>query len=93
MFRSLEKIYEEKEKLNKIAQLPTNKKFKYLSIAFGISALVLLIIMILGLEIFSLTVFWVLRGCVGICAILFLIFVGYYLYRVYFTYYKQKSKS
>lgn len=90
MFRSFEKRYEEKAALNKIAQLPTNKKFKYLAIAFGTTAVTLLIIMFLCLESFSLTTFLVLRGCVGLFAILFMIFVGCYTYRVYYIHYKQK---
>ena len=90
MFRSLEKTYKEKTEINKIAQLPVNRKYKYIAIVFGIIAIVLLIIMIFGLDSFSLTAFIVLRGCVGLFAILFLIFVGYYLYRVYYSFYKQK---
>lgn len=91
MFRSLEKTYEEKMELNKIAQLPANRKFKYLAMAFGISTIVLLMIMILGLDSFSLIAFLVLRGCAGLLAILFMIFVGCYLYRVYYSFYKHKS--
>ena len=91
MFRSLEKTYEEKAALNKIAQLPANRKYKYLALAFAISVIVLLIIMILVLDSISLTAFLVLRGCAGLCAILFLIFVACYVYRVYYTYYKQKA--
>lgn len=92
MFRSLEKIFEEKAELNKIAQYPTNRNLKYVAIVFGIIAIVLLLIMIFGLDSFSLTVFLALRGCVGLFAILFLIFVGCYLYRVYYSFYKQKSQ-
>ena len=91
MFRSLEKVYEEKTELNKIAQLPANRKFKYLAVGFGIIAFVLSIIMIWGLDSFSFTALIVMKGCVGLFAILFLIFVGCYLYRVYYSFYKHKS--
>lgn len=93
MFRSLEKTYEEKAELNKIAQSRANRKLKYVALAFAIIGIALLIIMISGLDTFSLTALMVLRGCVGLCAILFMIFVAVYLYRVYYTYFKQKSHS
>ena len=91
MFRSLEKTYEEKEELNKIARLRENRIYKYLALAFATAMIALLIIMLSGLDTFSLTTFLVLRGCVGLCAILFLVFVACYLLRVYGTYYKQKA--
>lgn len=92
MFRSFEKSYEEKTELKKIAQQPTNRNLKYLALLFGIIVIALLIIMILGMDSFSLTVFLVLRGCAGLCAILFIIFVALYLFRVYYIFYKQKWK-
>lgn len=91
MFRSLEKTYEEKAELNKIAQLPANRKLKYMALAFAVCGIALFIIMICGLDSFSLTAFLVLRGCAGLCGILFIIFVACYLYRVNYTYQKQKS--
>lgn len=93
MFRSLEKRYEEKAEVNKIAQSPANRKLKYAALLFGVSGIILLIIMILGLETFSLTAFLVLRGCVGLFAILFVVFVAIYWYRVYYSYFKQKSNN
>ena len=93
MFRSLEMTYEEKAKLNKIAQLPAHRKFKYGAIGCGISVIILLIIMIFGLDSFSETALLVLRGCVGLFAILFMIFVGYYLYQVYYSYYKHYKQK
>ena len=92
MFRSLEKTYEEKAELNKIAQLRANRKYKYLSMAFGMGAFALLIIMIAGLDSFSSAALWAMGGCTGFMTILFLIFVGWYLYRVNYSYNKQKSQ-
>lgn len=92
MFRSIQKQYEEKATLHKIAQTPANRNLKYIALAFAVIGIALLIVLISGLDSFSLTAFLVLRGCVGLCAILFLIFVACYLYRVYYTYYHTKSK-
>lgn len=90
MFRSLAKTYEEKAELNKIAKLPVNRKLKNISLAFALCGIALLITMIVGLESFSTRTLLVLRGCVGLFAILFIIGVGFYLYRVNYAYIKQK---
>lgn len=92
MFRSKEDICKEKEEKEKIAKHPANQKLKYSAIGFAISGIAILIILILGLDLFSLTTFLILRGWVGICAILFIILVACYLYRVNYNYYKQKNK-
>lgn len=92
MFRSAEDIYKETEEKRKIAQLPVNRRLKYISWFFGIAVIAILITLIIGIDSFSLTALLILRGCAGLCAILFLISVACYLYRINYTYYKQKSK-
>ena len=91
MFRSFEKISKEKAERDKIAQLPANRRLKYIAWAFGICVIILLLLMIIWLDTFSVNVFLVLRGCTGLCAILFMIFVAIYLYRIHYIYFKQKS--
>lgn len=92
MFRHLRNTYVEKAALDKIAASQANRILKYIALAFALIAIVLLMIMIIWLDSFSLTTILVLRGCVGLCAIIFIIFVAIYLYRVNYSYHKQKSK-
>ena len=88
MFRSIEDIYKEK-----IAQLPSIRKFKYLAL-FSISiGIALILTNIIWLETFSLTVILVLRGCAGMCAIIFLIIVAIYMHKINTIYNEQRFKN
>ena len=69
MFHRLEKINQEKEELDKIAQLPANRKLKYLAFFFIFVGVILLLIMIIRYENLSLEALLTMRGCAGLSAI------------------------
>ena len=75
MFRQLDKINKEKEELDKIAQLPTNKKLKNLAFLFVFVGITLLLIMIIWYDDLSQETLLTMRGCTGLSAIFFVIIV------------------
>ena len=89
MIRSIEKINKEKEAKRKIAQLPNNRKLKYLALFFISIGIVLFIIMLIWYDSLSRESLLVMRGCAGLFAILFVIVISFYLYRINIAYYKQ----
>ena len=93
MFRQLERIHKEKEELNKIAQLPANRKLKYLALFFISIGIALLIIMIIWFDDFSREAFLAMRGCAGLFAILFAIIVAIYIFRINSAYHKQRYNN
>ena len=93
MFRSIEDIYKEKEEKEKIAQLPSIRKLKYLALFFISICIALILTNIKWLETFSTTVILVLRGCAGICAIIFLIIVGIYMHKINTIYHEQRFRN
>ena len=74
---------QDKEVFDRIAQMPANRKYKYIALVFAIIGIILLIITIVGIDSFSLKTILFLRGSAAICAVFFIIFVAIYLYRVY----------
>lgn len=93
MFCQLEKINKEKEELSKIAQLPANRKLKYLALFLISIGIALLIIMIIWYNELSREAFLVMRGCAGLFAIFFAIIVTIYLFRINLAYHKQRYKK
>ena len=93
MFRSLEDIYKEKQDKERIAQQPFIKKLKYLALFFISIGIALILTNLIWLETFSTTVILVLRGCEGICAIIFVIIVGIYMHKINTTYNKQRFRN
>ena len=61
MFRHLRNTYVEKAALDKIAASPANRILKYIALAFALIAIVLLMIMIIWLDSFSLTTIFSLK--------------------------------
>ena len=93
MFRRLEKINQEKEELDKIAQLPANRKLKYLAFFFIFIGITLLLIMIIWYENLSLEALLTMRGCAGLSAIFFVIIVTIYLFRINSAHHEQRYKN
>ena len=91
--RQLVNINKEKEELNKIAQLPANRKLKYLALFLISIGIALFIIMIIWFDELSRETFLLMRGFAGLFAIFFAIIVTIYLYRINTTYHKQKYKT
>ena len=93
MFHPLEKTNKEKEELNKIAQLPTNRKLKYLALFFISIGIILFLIMIIWFDDLSRDAIFTMRGCAGICAIIFLIIVGIYIHKINTIYHEQRFRN
>ena len=93
MFRSIEDIYKEKKEKEKISQLPSIRKWKYLALFFISIGIALILTNLIWLETFSLTVILVLRGCAGICAIIFLIIVAIYMHKINKIYNEQRFRN
>ena len=93
MFRPLEKTNKEKEELNKIAQLPTNRKLKYLALFFISIGIILFLIMIIWFDDLSRDAILTMRGCAGLSAIFFAIIVTIYLFRINSAHHKQRYKT
>ena len=88
---SLPDLYD-KAVYNRIGQMPSNRIYKYLALVFAIAGIIIMSIAIIGIDSFSLKAILFLRGWAGICAVLFIIFVAIYLYRVYKTLFNQNPK-
>ena len=93
MFRSIEDIYKEKEEKEKIAQLPSIRKLKYLAMgAIGVT-ISLLLINLIWIATLSRTALLAIRGSAGVFAIIFLIIVGIYMHKINTTYNKQLFRN
>ena len=75
----------DKAEFDKTGRMPANRKYKYIALAWIFVGIALMLVTIIGIESFSFKTILILRGCAGVCAIFFIIFVAIYLYRVYKT--------
>lgn len=84
-------MQEEKEKYYREK---TNIRLKYAAlISIGIS-IILLLIMTFGLvDLNNTTALLVMRGCVGLFALLFVVLVGILVYRVNVSYFNDRNKN
>ena len=93
MLRPIENIYKEKEKRDKIARLPANRKLKYWALSFASVGIALFIIMIIFFESLSTEAIFLMRGFAGLFAIFFVVIVAIYLYRINSAYQKQRFEN
>ena len=82
----------DKAEFDKIGRMPANRKYKYIALAWIFVGIALMLVTIIGIESFSFKTILILRGCAGVCAVFFIIFVAIYLFRVYKTLFNQKFK-
>ena len=84
----------DKAEFTRIGRMPGNRKYKYLALISIFVGIVLMLVPIIGIDSFQLSVrtYLILRGFAGICAMLFIIFVTIYVYRVYKILFNQKPK-
>ena len=88
---SLPDLYDKAE-FDKIGRMPANRKYKYIALAWIFVGIALILVTIIGIESFSFKTILILRGCAGVCAVFFIIFVAIYLFRVFKTLFNQKAK-
>lgn len=93
MLPPLGNIDNRKAEWNKIAQLPKNRKLKYLAYFFISVGIALLIIMIIWYDNLSREALLFMRGCAGLFAIFFAIVVTIYLYRINTAFHNQRYKA
>lgn len=81
----------DREEFDRIARMPANRKYRNIAMACIVAGILLMLVAIVGIDTFSLKTIMFLRGCAGVCAVLFIIFVAVYLYRVYSMIFKGKQ--
>ena len=89
--RILKRKYQEKEDLRKIAQLPAYRRIMIAAIGISICALILTIF-VAFYDDFTRSTFLILRGIIGVCALITIILAAIYYYLVFNTYWKNRSK-
>lgn len=68
-----------------------NRRLKRISISVGCVAIVTILVMIFLFDDIPLRVMLFLRGCVGLCAIVYVVLVGVLVYRVNKAYINQRK--
>lgn len=78
----MNKRLQEREEINKLYNLPENRRLKYIALAVMAVVVVLLLSMIIWLENIPPKVLLIIRGCAGLGALVFVVLVGILTYRV-----------
>lgn len=84
---------QQKMLLNKIARLPANRRLKYIALTFIVAAILIMLSMLFWMDKMSVRQILFLRGCAGLCALIFLIITAIYLYRTYSKFIKSRYQS
>lgn len=82
MKKYLERKQQLEEEQRKYLNTPVNLRLKYAAIGAISIALLLLVIMIVWYDALPWRVWYFMRGCVGVCAIIFAALIGILYYRV-----------
>lgn len=83
----------QREEIQKIYNQPANLRLKHIAIGVICIAILLMGIAAFLIDDISDTMLLVMRGCAGLCAIIFVIIVGILTYRVNNTYIKSSTQS
>ncbi len=78
----MNKRLQEREEINKLYNLPENRRLKYIALAVMAVVVVLLLSMTIWLENIQPKVMLIIRGCAGLGAFGFVVLVGILTYRV-----------
>lgn len=79
-------------RFNKIANKPANKRLYCITIGIASIAFILSFAMVIWFNDIPSKGVLFMRGCVGLCAIITVIFAGIFFYRVFSEYHKQPVK-
>lgn len=82
MGKNTQKLLQERAELNRLYNVPTNKRLKYCALVVIAITIALLLAMIIWMEDLSATSMQIMRGCAGLGAIIFVVLVGLLTYRV-----------
>lgn len=78
----MNKYFQEREELNNLYNAPEYRRLKYCAFAFIAVAICLLLAISIWSDKISVNAMLVMRGCAGVCAIIFVVIVGILSYRV-----------
>lgn len=78
----MNKRLQEREEINKLYNLPENRRLKYVALAVMAVVVVLLLSMTIWLENIPPKVLLIIHGCAGLGALVFVVLVGILTYRV-----------
>ena len=82
MRRYFERKQQLEEEQRKYLNTPVNLRLKYVAIGVISICLLLIVIMWIWIDTLSLKTWYFMRGCVGVCAIIFAVLIGILYYRV-----------
>ena len=78
------------EEIKKLYNTPVNRRLKYCALGAISVSIALMIIMIIWMDEISAKMKLFMRGCAGLCAIVFVILCGCLVYRVCSAWFRQK---
>ncbi len=81
MTNAMKKYLQEREELNRQYNSPEYKRLKWAALAFISITIILLAVMALCLEHISPVAMLIMRGCAGVCALMFVVLVGILSYK------------
>lgn len=79
-------------KIAKLAREPKNRRWYYMAVFFLGTAMVLLFSMLIWFEKIPIRTMLFMRGCVGLCAIISVVFAAIFFYKVYREYHKLPNR-
>lgn len=92
MQRNLENYKGQRQnEIDKLYQTRANLRLKYAALCVVGIAIILMLILVFCMDYISLGITLFLRGCVGLCAITFVIIVAVLVYRVHRDYFRQHT--
>lgn len=79
----MNKLFEERERINRLYDAPEHRRIKYSAIAVISIVIILLLSLTIWIDKIPPKTIMIMRGCAGLGAIIFVILVGVLTYRVY----------
>lgn len=91
MRQYLEKREQERREMEKYYHTPANLRLKYAALTVIVVAIVLILIPIFWMDSISTQVQLLMRGCAGLCGLVFIVLVAILLYRVNTAYWQHRN--
>ncbi len=80
--QNINKYLQERENINKLYNAPRYRRLKFAALAVIAVALILLLVLAFWVDDIPPKVQLIMRGCAGLCAIIFVVLFGVLAYRV-----------
>lgn len=81
----------DREKLNEFYKTPVNRRLKYWALGVMVVVMALMIASAFVLDSGNWWLFHLMRGCIGLFVIFFVVLVGILVYRVNSAYFRQEK--